>query len=485
MMKLKMQIVSRFVFFSWILGLIAVQAGTFSAKAENDPNLERIFSKLIYHSGIKPEQLGLYVVTGTNGNEKVVYDQNGEKPFIPASVTKILTAGAVLTYFPPGFTFKTELLTNAIIEAGTLKGPLYLRGGGDPSFVSESMWVLVDEFSRRGIRTISGDIIVDDSRFDEELFDESRESKRVDRAYDAPVGAMSFNWNSVNVFVSPGAKVGDPAIIHIDPPNDYIEVLNRAKTSRKGQDVAVSRLPDGEHDRIMVTGAIGRDHDEIVIYKGIRRPALWAGSNLVTFLKQRGIAFTGQIKRGATPTSARVIAKTQSHAIHLIVADMTKFSNNFVAEMLTKNMAAEAGHLPGNIKDGVDIIKTFLDKVGVERSHYELINPAGFTLDNKFEPQDLAKVLSYLRRQFTIFPEFLSALPIAGVDGTLKSRLKGTSGETWVRAKTGLLNGVVGLAGYAGKPDGTMSNFVFIYNGKSHEAAARDLFDRLAAALTK
>jgi D-alanyl-D-alanine carboxypeptidase/D-alanyl-D-alanine-endopeptidase (penicillin-binding protein 4) len=155
---------------------------------------------MIKNSKFKGDGLG--VIAGYEENSFFV-NYNGEKKVIPASVTKLITAASALSHFPPGTKFKTSIWSNARVENGVLKGNLWLKGGGDPGFVSENMWYLVNIFTRNQISKVEGKIIVDDSLFDTVRFDPSREDYRVDRAYDAPTGAMSFNWNSVNVFVKP------------------------------------------------------------------------------------------------------------------------------------------------------------------------------------------------------------------------------------------------------------------------------------------
>jgi D-alanyl-D-alanine carboxypeptidase/D-alanyl-D-alanine-endopeptidase (penicillin-binding protein 4) len=160
---------------------------------------------------------------------------------------------------------------------------------------------------------------------------------------------------------------------------------------------------------------------------------------------------------------------------------MLKFSNNFVAEMLAKNLAAEKNKLvPAKMKDGIEEIKKYLDSLEIKRSDYVLENVSGLTRDNRFSPKQLAVVLSSIRNDFLTFPEFLSGLPIAGIDGTLKNRMKNPNGESVVRAKTGYLDGVVGLAGYVGRKNKSPLVFVFIFNGNyEHGIAARPLFDDL------
>lgn len=359
------------------------------------------------------------------------------------------------------------------------------------------MWFLVNEFTRTGIKQIKGDIVVDDTLFDKVRVDDDRDPNRVDRAYDAPVGAMSFNWNSVNVFIRPGKKIGDPAVVTIDPENDYITLRSRATTAQSGgkQDLNVSRVSSegkpgkgGGYDVIEVSGKIGVSNPEVVIYKSITQPDFWSGHNLVSFLAQRGIEVKGQVKTGVTPGSASLLAKAPSVPIAQVVTDMMKFSNNYVAEMLTKNLAARKGVKPATMKAGLEVVRNFSRSHGVQAQDFNLVNASGLTLENRLSPRDLGRVLLSAQKQFSHFPEFLSAFPIAGVDGTLKSRFRGNK-DVPVRGKTGLMKvgGISSLAGYGARPDGQILTFVFVYNESKGIDVDRlwRFFDDLAAGVVQ
>jgi D-alanyl-D-alanine carboxypeptidase/D-alanyl-D-alanine-endopeptidase (penicillin-binding protein 4) len=224
------------------------------------------------------------------------------------------------------------------------------------------------------------------------------------------------------------------------------------------------------------------DAKEIVIFKNVTQPDLWAGYNLKAFLKQRGIEVKGSVKTGVTPPGAKMLAESESKPIQDVLSDMNKFSNNYIAEMLTKNLAAQQNP-PGTIEKGMKVLVEYLKKLGVPESQYELYNPSGLTRDNKMSAKALWLVLKDMKSQFRFQPEFVTSLPIAGIDGTLKHRMINTPAERWVRAKTGSLDGVVSLAGYAGRKDGTVLPFVFMYNGSADESKVRALFDRLATSL--
>lgn len=453
----------------------------------NVEDIQKEFQVLTKKYNVQAKDLGVYATVGVGKELKVLLDVNGNRVMIPASITKIATASATLAHFPPGHKFKTQLLSNGESKNGVLKGNLYLKGGGDPSFVSENMWYLVNAFTRTNIKKIEGDIVVDDSLFDKVRFDSSRQKERVDRAYDAPVGAMSFNWNSVNIFVRSNGK-GNGAKVFVDPENEYIRLVNKAQTvAGSDNKVFVDREDDKKFfgDVIYVGGSIGQGLKEVVVFKNITQPDLWAGANLKSFLAQRGIELSGTVKSGVTPEKADVVADSDSKVIEQIVADMNKFSNNYVAEMLTKNLGAVKKTKEASLSDGMQVINEHMQSLGIPADQYQLESPSGLTRENKMSPFAMWKVLDHLRDDFRVQPEFLTSLPIAGVDGTLKKRMKNSAAERWVRAKTGFLTNVVSLAGYAGIEDGRVITFSFIYNGSTDETKIRAFFDNLLIYLVK
>ncbi len=464
-----------------LMWMLNAHAGVDAKGAESE--LESLAKK----QGVQLKDLSIYATTGEGESLKPVLDVNSKQTMIPASISKVVTASAVLANFPPGYKFKTQLLSSGDVKNGVLKGSLYLKGGGDPSFVSENMWFLVNAFLRNQIKKVDGDIVVDDSLFDKMRYDVSRQKERVDRAYDAPVGAMSFNWNSANIFVRPG-QPGQEAKVYCDPENDYIRLVSKAKTTSGNENKLVAdRKEDSKFDGdvIHVGGSIGKGYKEIAIFKNITQPDLWSGYNLKAFLAQRGIQVTGAIKTGVTPEKADVLAESESKAIEQILADMNKFSNNYVAEMLTKNLGSLRKSKGATLADGVVLINEHLKSLALPEDQYHIESPSGLTRENKMSSYAMWKVLQHLRNDFRVQPEFLTSLPIAGIDGTLKKRMNNSAAERWVRAKTGYINNVVSLAGYAGLEDGRVVTFSFVYNGSTDETKVRQFFDKVLIFLVK
>lgn len=423
-------------------------------------------SSILTKYKISPEHVSLQILDGN----KEVYSLNAEQKKNPASISKLVTTFGVLKKLPLGHRFYTRLYSDG--------QNLYLQGGGDPGFVSENMWYMINEFRRSGIKNIKGNIVVDDSLFDRIRFDDSRQDKRVDRAYDSPVGAMSFNWNAVNIFVRPG-KVGEKAQVIVDPESEYYDLINNTATVSGVVKRELTVSISNREKTVTVSGDVSVSAKEKTIYKSIDDPDIWSGVNLVNFLEQREISVTGNVVSGSIPAQAQLVTSVESKSLPNILADMNKFSNNFVAEMLVKNIAAQEQKSGASLKRGVEIIREELVKAGI--SHDEIIfnNPSGLTNENSISAAAMNKVLNLMKNNFSIYPIVLDGLPIAGVDGTLKNRMKGTLGEGWIRAKTGTLTGVVSLAGYAGKRDGKVLTFSFLYNGPQDESSVREAFDQL------
>ena len=296
-----------------IIFLICLFFSLSSPAAKEDISFQTHIDKLIKKHRISKSDLS-FIIRDLSTDD-LEYALHPEASKIPASLTKIIVAGAVLDAFDAGHKFETQLLVNNKIEAGVLHGPLYLKGFGDPSFTSERMWYLVNELMRRRIHQIQGGIIVDDFLFDAINRDPNRLTA-TDRAYDAHVGALSFNWNVVNVFLSPGKTKNSKAYVYLDPIADPIKLVNKVKTDGSRLRVSVKNMPlamIGSQDKIneiKVFGSIPLNHKEKIYYRKITQPAIWTGENLRDFLRQRNIEVQGRIKRDQTPLKAQVVASS-------------------------------------------------------------------------------------------------------------------------------------------------------------------------------
>lgn len=438
--------------------------------------------QLIQKSGLQKTHLAIWAAD--SDTKKEIWTHRSEVQVEPASLTKILTAVAALSRLGAHRRFETKAYTD---QPGAEVDSLTLVGQGDPSLVSEHFWTLTNLIKDSGLKKIRKSIFVDDSHFDRVRFDEDRESQRVDRAYDAPVGGLSFNWNSTNIFIRPGASLNSPGFVFLDPAMEtYLSLTNKSVTSKKTA-IEASRRSTTTGDAIAVQGSIARGGPEKVIYKSISKPELWTGHQFSAFLARAGIEVPLTVQSGNL-THKHLRASIQGLRVADQVLSMMKFSSNYVAEMLTKQMGALKKGAPGTMKNGLEEIRSVMDELGIKRGEYVIVNPSGLTDGNKISARALGQIMQKIDGDITLAPEFHASLPIFGVDGTVKSRLMGTVAAGRVRAKTGLLrlSGVVGLAGYATTPSGKQRTFVFVYN-KGSELQSMDkvraLFDRLCLEL--
>jgi D-alanyl-D-alanine carboxypeptidase/D-alanyl-D-alanine-endopeptidase (penicillin-binding protein 4) len=419
---------------------------TFPALAAIDTDS---FKEIIQNSRIPSADLGILVEEG----DREVFAMNPDRKFVPASLTKILTGAAAYEILNADHLFKTLLLTDGTVAKGVLRGSLYLQGGGDPSFSSRKLATLAGQLKGKGIRNIEGSIVIDNSRFDDPVFDNLQEA----RDY---VGS----WD----------RIGYPVFFTVKPTSELKALL--AKGPRYESRIRTITAPTKNRD--------------YVIYRNMNQPDLWTGIQFQELLKKQKIVFRGKIIKGKTPSEATMLAEISSPLKNL-VSHMMKMSSNYYAEMLTKNLAAEGSRKPANIQTGIDQIRLFMDHVGITRSDYNLRSAAGFSRQNHISPRGINLVLEHIRKIDQKFELFKSSLSIAGVDGTLRHRMRNTAAHRRIVAKTGYLaktdeyDNVVGLAGYALREDGRILTFTYIYNGPKASSQIRSLFDLLSIELVR
>ena len=454
-----------------------------SDKAGPKPKSEaHPLQKALEQSSLPLRHFGIIVESPS----QILYQWNADKSFIPASLIKIFSAGALLELLSPSLTFSTHFMALQKIQKGILNGDLYLRGGGDPAFVSESLWNLVNNLTRTGLKKVTGHLIVDAS-----LFDQQKRGPRLafssHSSYDAPVSALSFNWNTVTIYLRPGDQKGQPLRLNIDPSSLYFTAIkNQTKTTKGGKTKLffARKTTKNNRESLKVRGQMPLEALETRFYKNISNPVIWTGWNAIAFLKQRGIEIKGPVTKGQTPHKARVLAKWKSRPLADQIKLMMKYSNNFMVEMLVKNMAVQLkapssfdpNSIPKNVKnslnpshlkEGIQIIKQYLQQTGIPEQEYTLIQPSGLSRQNQIKPRHLIKFLKYWQGH-PLQAEFESSFPLANEDGTLKKYFNSPSLTGRIRAKTGSLKGVVGLSGYLITHKGEKRLFVFIFNGPPH-----------------
>ncbi len=477
------------IHFASLLGagpaLQAEEAGTSRAVQRVRQEIENVLPE-----GKKNLKVGIFAVSLTKGD--VIYQRNADKLLIPASVSKLFTAYAALKKLGPTATFKTNVYRTGSLVDGKLTGDLYLKGGGDPSLVSERMWMLVNELVRSGIRSLSGNLVADSSYYDEERTPDTRPAYLQDQAYNAPVGALSFNFNTTTIYVRPSEEMGKPPIVYTDPENSYIDIVNQATTGKSDGEntIAVKRtsfVKGDIGDTVLLRGSIPTNHKEVRFFRNIVNPSLYTAHMFRTFWEKRGLEIKGNVIEGKVPANAKLVVQFDSTPVWQIVWGMNKFSNNFVADQLMKKVGAEVWGPPGTLTKGLTALADALEDIGIARKSYTIIDGSGLTRGTTVSPRNIVTVLSAAHRDHSMAAEFVASLGIGGEDGTLRNRLPSsrTKGGT-VRGKTGTLDGVTALAGYLDTEEGEILAFAAMLNDpKLKHGRMSGLVDNVAIALSK
>lgn len=435
------------------------------APAASYPSVESFDNRMqnALKSGLKGnEVIGVFIASLNRGD--ALFSNDAGKLLNPASCTKIITTAAALKLLGPDYRFKTKFYTDVRPAAGRV-GKLWVRGYGDPSIVLEKLWKIARNIANTGLKEITGDIVIDDYFFDDYKYPGFIPESG--RAYNSLTGAVSLNYNTVTVVVTPESRIGLPANVVPDTAGPYFRIVNSATTGPRGSknSIAVSRKKQNGEDVIYVSGKIPVESEPFYLYKNITNPPLYFGLALKSLLEQNGIKVGGNVVRSAAPTSAYQIFENSSKPLSVLLRDMNKYSNNFIAEQVVKTLAAEVGSVPGTTEKGIEVISNFLDHLGIDRNSYSLINGSGLTQKNRVTSTMLVKVIAHIYSDFKIAPEALSTFSIAGVDGTVKDRLTSERIAGLARAKTGTLNGVSTLAGIIPSSSGEVLAYAILMNG--------------------
>ena len=420
--------------------------------------------KILDNSCLKKNNFGIKVYSLDRGES--IFELRAEKLFVPASNLKILTTAVALQTLGPNYRFPTRLFTDGTLKDEVLNGNLYIKGYGDPKFVTEQMWLLVNELKNLPMRRITGNIIGDDSFFDDKKRVKTWIKNPGAQAYEAPLGALSFNFNTVQAYVSPGHKAGSKPNIVIEPNTEYITLDNQAKTLKLGKRnrLIVNRVDHNGFDEITVSGGIRLNQARAQYFLNITDPTQYTLSVLKKYLEHVGIQFTGKIEQGRVPEGAMKLLTHESEPLSLALQGLNKFSNNFVAEQILKTIGAEKYGPPGTTLKGLKAFEEYLMTLGYRENQYKVLDGSGLSRQNRLSPQMIIDVLRYVKNDLGVYPEFVSALGVMGVDGNVKNRMRGVKSSERARVKTGTLNFVSALSGYFQSRDDETFAFSILMN---------------------
>jgi len=423
-------------------------------------------------AALAPHEYGVAVVP-LDGRPPLVW-HNAEAAFNPASTMKLVTTHAALSLLGPNFRWRTQILMRGQLVGDVLQGDLVLQGGGDPKLVIEDLTELIMRLRANGLREIRGNLVVDDSLYD--VGDAAVEAFDGDRSqpYNVRPSAAMMNFKATRVSVRPQSA---GVAIDLDPPL-AVPLVDEIKLARGGCRYGVAGLSIRE---------VGPEETPAIRVAGTYSAACGEQSTMVAVLNHRQFihAFFGSawraaggvwegrtvVERRVEPNLPVLVRWDSPRTLADVVKDINKYSNNVMARQLMLHTSADPQRRrPATIERARATVNAWLEKRGLRSPEIVIDNGSGLSRRERISPATLARLLIDASKS-PHAPIYLESLPVVGVDGTMKGRLKTdpVAGNAWI--KTGSLNDVRSIAGYVDGASGRRYAVVMLVNGPRAESS--------------
>lgn len=392
---------------------------------------------------------------------------NADVSVNPASTMKLVTTYAALELLGPNHQWKTEFHSDGPLSDGTLNGNLYLKGGGDPKLNMEKLWLLLRELRANGVRTVSGDLVLDRSHFVQPalpVFDDDGGDSN--KPYLVGPDSLLINLKALRFAArNDGGKIS----ISVEPPIANVRIDNRVQALPSGKcpawpDVRYSPVPSADGVTVTVTGKLAAGCSGQTYLSLLDHPSYAAGT-VRAIWKELGGQILGKDRIAEVPDDARLLARSYSPDLVEIIRDINKYSNNTMARQLFLSLGAEFR----NEADGDDakaaqrVVRQWLAKKNLISPHLVIENGSGLSRAERVSARELAGLLQAAWKS-PYAAEFISSMPLAAVDGTMRKRLRNTEVAGKAHIKTGTLNTVRAIAGYSRDNEGNTWAVVAILN---------------------
>jgi D-alanyl-D-alanine carboxypeptidase/D-alanyl-D-alanine-endopeptidase (penicillin-binding protein 4) len=467
-----------------------------SAAPKTLPELRAKISEVLAKPELSSAMVGIKVVSLDNG--RVLFEENATKLLRPASNMKLYTVAAALDRLSPDYRFSTSVYADTRPDAsGVVHGNLTIYGRGDPSiaarFNNGDYFKAIDDLAIRivaaGVKRVEGDIVGDESYFVGPKYGSGWNWEDLTWYYGAEITPLTANDNALDLFIKPGTAVGQSALITTGPPDPLLTIVNKVTTSAKGSKREISIHRGLGENTITITGSIALEDRGYTGGIGISHPGLLFVYMLRSSLAQKGVTITGASRiHGATPqpslitgvtisgtngssqTMQNEIATLQSPPFSVIAAQTLKPSQNLYTELILRTLgkvspppATTSNFTQTSDELGLEAVKSFLKNVGLRPEALVLDDGSGLSRNDMITADASVQLLTFMskHRYATVFRD---ALPVAGVDGTLRNRFKGTPAENNIHAKTGSLSSAASLGGYLTTAGGEKLAFSIMVN---------------------
>jgi D-alanyl-D-alanine carboxypeptidase/D-alanyl-D-alanine-endopeptidase (penicillin-binding protein 4) len=445
----------------------------------------------------------------------VIYEQSANKFTRPASNMKLYTVAAALDRLTPDYHFMTSVYVKEKPEDGKVKGDLIVYGRGDPSFAArfnngdyfKGLNDLAARIVAAGVKRVKGDLVGDESWFNGAPLGSGWEWDDLQWSYGAQVSALTVNDNAIDLTVKPGDRVGAPVAITSGPPATFMTISNRAATGARGSKSDLQLYRGLGANTLEISGSLPLGDNGFTGSVAIPDPALAFVTLLRDALMKHGVKIDGRLRTVDARSGASIvpiplavlapganlppqsqpieIATMQSPPFSLIASHTLKPSQNLYTEIILRTLGklTSTGPSQTNEEAGLIVVRNFLRQAGASESDLALNDGSGLSRNDMITANATVQLLTYMSKH-KYFAQFRDALPVAGVDGTLRTRMRGTPAEGNLRAKTGSLSSVASLSGYVTTAAGEHLVFSMMLNNYPDAGALRrDSIDAIAVLL--
>jgi D-alanyl-D-alanine carboxypeptidase/D-alanyl-D-alanine-endopeptidase (penicillin-binding protein 4) len=430
------------------------------------------------------------VVVRSLDRGELLYDRNGSKLMMPASNMKIVTLAGAVHALGWDARFTSSLETTAAVDGGVLRGDLFVRGGGDPTINTRNArgaavfaeWIAA--LKSAGIQEIDGRIIGDDTYFDDEGIGAGWAWDYLQYGYAAPVGALQYNEDTAELTVTAGANPGEPAAVRISPGSGFT-IVNKTTTTAAGVPETIDYRRPLDGTRLEVSGTVPMSPPPsaeaaaaqvrtVSRQVAVVNPTTFFVQSFKDVLIAAGIHVTGRavdLDDIATPErtgieatdTRRVIVKTESPPLREIAVVLMKVSQNLYAETFLKASGVATGR-GGTVQAGRNAVQAALREWKIDDRSLVMADGSGLSRYNYVSAALLTDILMYMWTDAAHRAPFAAALPVAGKDGTVATRMRRSRAEGNAIAKTGSIANVRSLSGYVRTRDGEMLTFSILAN---------------------
>ncbi|MHB1373948.1 MAG: D-alanyl-D-alanine carboxypeptidase/D-alanyl-D-alanine endopeptidase [Thauera sp.] len=405
---------------------------------------------------------------------------NANAAMNPASVMKLVTAFASLERLGPAHTWRTQVATRGPVRDGVLEGDLYLIGGADPVLGYDRLWKMLRRLRALGIERIAGDIVLDASVLRLPPHDPGAFDGRGLRPYNSGPHGLLLNYNTLLLGLYPGKSANAPVTLAAEPSLAGIIIENRILTSDAPcgtwyRDLQAS-IEGGR--RLVLSGSLPAACGPRTWSAAPLPPAEFGAALVATLWSEVGGRLGGSVREGTAPTDAQALFSDESPALAEVVREMNKWSSNVIARQLLATLGNSPLPLAATsdmVASGARVASETLAAAGIDTAGLVIENGSGLSRLERIRADSLGRLLiAAWRRPW--MPEYIAALPVAGLDGTARGRLRDSPASGHAHIKTGTLNGVRAMGGYLLDRHGRRHAVVMMVNHPEapNSAAAQD-----------